>query len=181
MHPWHDVPWGRDPTEWVHAVIEIPEGSKVKYELDKPTGLLRADRVLYSAVRYPANYGFIPRTYCGDGDPLDVLLLCQSPLVPLALARCRPVGVIAMRDEQGADDKIIGVHVDDPQVAHYRELEDLPPHVLAELKRFFQDYKALEGKDVEVGELRGRAAAETVVRAAIDLYRAHSAELRSRT
>src|SRR5215470_15283386 len=134
-HPWHDVPLTDDPAAWFPVFIEIPKGSKVKYELDKPTGLLRVDRVLYSSVHYPANYGFVPRTYCDDGDPLDVLALCQEPLLPLSLARCRAIGVIGMTDDKGKDDKIVAVHVDDPQYAHYRDKADLPPHVLAELSR----------------------------------------------
>src|SRR5512138_781689 len=137
MHAWHDVPWGDDVRDFFHVIVEIPEGSKVKYELDKATGLLRADRVLYSAVHYPANYGFIPRTYCHDGDPLDALLLCQAPLEPLSMARGRAIGVLPMRDDRGEDDKIIAIAVDDPQYASYRDIGDLPPHLLDELKRFF--------------------------------------------
>ena len=120
MHPWHEVSWGSDVREFFNGIVEIPEGSKVKYELDKATGLLRADRVLYSAVHYPANYGFIPQTYCDDGDPLDVLMLCQEPLAPLSIVRCRAIGVLPMRDDRGQDDKILAVHIDDPQFAHYR-------------------------------------------------------------
>jgi inorganic pyrophosphatase len=178
VHAWHDVPWGRDVREFFHAIVEIPEGSKVKYELDKPTGLLRADRVLYSAVHYPANYGFIPQTYCDDGDPLDVLMLCQAPLAPLSIVRCRAIGVLPMRDDRGEDDKIIAVHIDDPQYAHYRDIDGLPPHVLAELKRFFLDYKVLEEKDVVIEALRGHAAAEKVIEAAIGLYASSAATLR---
>jgi len=170
MHAWHDVSWGTNIKDFFHVVIEIPEGSKVKYELDKSTGLLRADRLLYSAVHYPANYGFIPQTYCDDGDPLDVLLLCQEPLLPLSIARCRAIGVLPMSDEKGTDDKIIGIHIDDPQVAHYRDVSDLPPHMLAELERFFLDYKSLENKVVSTDAFRGSAEAEKVIEAAIDLY-----------
>ena len=178
MHPWHDVPWGTDAREFFYAIVEIPEGSKVKYELDKATGLLRADRVLYSAVHYPANYGFIPQTYCDDGDPLDVLMLCQQPLAPLSIVRCRAIGVLPMRDDRGQDDKIIAAHVDDPQFAHYRDIRELPPHVLAELKRFFLDYKVLEEKEVEIEALRGHEDAERVVEEAVRLYAARSSELR---
>ena len=180
MHAWHDVPWGEDVHDHFQVVIEIPEGSKIKYELDKPTGLLRVDRLLYSAVHYPANYGFIPQTYCDDGDPLDVLMLCQEPLAPLSIARCRAIGVIPMADEKGIDDKIVGVHVDDPQYEHYVDISELPPHVLAELRRFFLDYKVLEKKEVRIEALRGREAAEEVVRAAIRLYAAHRDELAGR-
>ena len=180
MHPWHDVSWGTDFRESFLAVVEIPEGSKVKYELDKATGLLRADRVLYSAVHYPANYGFIPQTYCGDGDPLDVLLLCQQPLVPLSLARCRAIGVIPMTDDRGPDDKIIAVHVDDPQFSHYHDIDELPPHTLAELERFFLDYKTLEKKHVAIEKLQGRIAAEAVIGEAIQLYAAQRERLRGK-
>jgi len=179
MHPWHDVSWGVDVRDSFTSIVEIPEGSKVKYELDKTTGLLRADRVLYSAVHYPANYGFIPQTYCADGDPLDVLLLCQQPLAPLSIARSRAIGCIPMTDDRGQDDKIIAVHVDDPQYAHYRDIGELPPHRLAELERFFLDYKILESKPVTVGTLEGHEAAERVVEAAIQLYARNAERLRT--
>lgn len=179
MHAWHDISWGKDVHQFIHAVIEIPEGSKVKYELDKATGFLRADRVLYSAVHYPANYGFIPQTYCEDEDPLDVLLLCQQSLQPLSIARGRAIGVLAMRDDKGRDDKIIGVHLDDPQFAHYQDISELPPHTLAELERFFLDYKVLENKQVSVEDMRGRARAENVVTEAIEAYAKRREELRA--
>ncbi len=179
MHPWHDVPWGTRPDEPFMGIVEIPEGSKVKYELDKATGLLRADRVLYSAVHYPANYGFIPQTYCDDGDPLDVLMLCQEPLAPLSMARCRAIGVIAMVDDRGQDDKIIAVHVDDPQFTHYRDIGEIPPHRLAELKRFFLDYKVLENKQVAIEAMRGHGEAERVIDDAVRLYAENAARLRA--
>jgi inorganic pyrophosphatase len=179
MHPWHDVPWGRDVRESFNAVIEIPEGSKVKYELDKPTGLLVTDRVLYSAVHYPANYGFIPQTYCDDGDPLDVLVLCQEALVPLAIARARAIGVIPMRDDKGQDDKIIAVHLDDPQWSEFHDISEIPRHMLAELKRFFLDYKTLERKQVEIETLRGRVDAENTVEEALALYTRERERLRA--
>jgi inorganic pyrophosphatase len=179
VHPWHDVSWGTDVREYFFAVVEIPEGSKVKYELDKSTGLLKADRVLYSAVHYPANYGFIPQTYCDDGDPLDVLMLCQEPLAPLSIARCRAIGVIPMSDDKGQDDKIIAVHVDDPHYAHYRDIGEVPSHTLAELERFFLDYKVLERKQVAIEALRGRAEAEAVIVAAVKLYAERTHALRS--
>src|SRR5205823_12452080 len=133
LHPWHDVNPGDDVESGFLCIIEIPKGSKNKYELDKETGILILDRVLHSAVHYPANYGFIPRTYCEDGDPLDVLALCQEPLVPLSIARGRAIGVIPMRDDKGEDDKIIAVHIDDPQYAQYQDVSELPPFVSAEL------------------------------------------------
>jgi inorganic pyrophosphatase len=180
VHAWHDVPWGTDVRETFHAIVEIPEGSKVKYELDKATGLLRADRVLYSAVHDPANYGFVPQTYCDDGDPLDVLVLCQESLAPLSIARCRAIGVLPMTDDRGMDDKIIAVHVDDPQFAHFRDISELPPHVLAELERFFLDYKVLERKQVSIEALGGHARAEEILRAAVRLYAENAGTLRSR-
>ena len=170
MHAWHDVELGDDIARDFLAVIEIPKGSKVKYELDKTTGLLRVDRVLHSAVHYPANYGFLPRTYCGDGDPLDVLVLGQEPVTPLCLMRARAIGVMTMSDDRGEDDKVIAIHVDDPEYAHYTDIAGLPPHRLRELQRFFIDYKVLEDKPVHVGDLRGRADAERVIRAAVRLY-----------
>jgi inorganic pyrophosphatase len=171
MNAWHDVELGDHIERHFRAIIEIPKGSKIKYELDKRTGLLWLDRVLYSAVHYPANYGFLPQTYCDDGDPLDVLVLGQEPVVPLCILRARAIGVITMRDEKGQDDKIIAVHVDDPEYAHYRDVSELSPHRVLELQRFFLDYKVLENKTVDLGALRGHADAEDVVRDAARLYR----------
>ncbi len=132
-HPWHDVPLPGDLSLWFPCYIEIPKGSKVKYELDKATGLLRVDRVLYGAVFYPANYGFVPRTYCPDGDPLDVLVLGQAEVAPGVLLRARAIGVMRMLDEKGQDDKIIAVHADDPEYTEMRNIGDVPPHRLREL------------------------------------------------
>ena len=171
MNPWHDVAIGEDSDHLFHCVIEVPSGSKNKYELDKTTGLLRLDRVLYSSVHYPANYGFIPRTYCGDGDPLDVLVLCQQPVVPLCIMRARPIGVITMTDEEGQDDKIIAVAEDDPEFTHYDDVKDLPPHRLREIQQFLRDYKSLEGKRANVGPLQGATKARKVIRAAAIFYR----------
>jgi inorganic pyrophosphatase len=140
-HPWHDIPIPEPIEESFPAFIEIPKGSKLKYELDKETGLLRVDRVLFSSVHYPANYGFIPRTYCDDGDPLDVLVLGQEAVVPMCILRARAIGMISMRDEKGGDDKIIAVHMDDPSVSQYSNIREVPQHLLVETKRFFQDYK----------------------------------------
>jgi inorganic pyrophosphatase len=171
MHPLHDIEVPPDIMAFVPALIEIPRGSKMKYEVDKPTGLLRLDRVLYSAVHYPANYGFIPRTHAEDGDPLDILVLMQEPVEPLAIVRARALGGLRMIDK-GADDKIVAVCIDDPAYAHYDAVEALPPHVLRELDRFFRDYKLLEGKqgEVEVGAMYGRAHALDVIRAARAAY-----------
>src|SRR5262250_1980368 len=170
MHAWHDVELGDDIESGFRAVVEIPKGSKVKYELDKQTGLLNVDRVLYSAVHYPANYGFLPRTYCEDGDALDVLVLGQEPVVPLCVMRARPIGVMVMTDEKGRDDKIIAVHADDPEYAVYQDVTDLPPHRLKEVERFFLDYKVLDEKTVKIEELRGRAEAFRVIADAEKLY-----------
>ncbi len=169
-HPWHDIPIGDDWREAFNAFIEIPKGSKVKYELDKDTGLLKVDRILFSAVHYPANYGFLPRTYCDDGDPLDVLVLGQEPVEPMCMMRARAIGVMQMRDDKGIDDKIIAVHVDDPAFTGYRHIDELMPHVLLELRGFFQDYKVLEKKEVIVSEFEGPEAAQRVIAASIQLY-----------
>jgi len=171
MHAWHDVELGDDIARHFSAVIEIPKGSKVKYELDKATGLLSVDRVLHSAVHYPANYGFLPQTYCADGDPLDVLVLGQEAVVPLCIMRARAIGVMTMSDEKGQDDKVIAIHVDDPEYEHYRDISELPPHRLRELERFFLDYKALEDKVVNVEQFGGRLDAQQAVRDAMRLYR----------
>ena len=169
-NPWHDVELPRYVEEPIPAIIEIATGSKVKYELDKPTGLLLTDRVLYSAVRYPANYGFIPQTYCDDGDPLDVLVLCSETIQPLAIMRAKVIGVMKMRDDKGEDDKLIAVHAHDPNYADYGDVSEIPAHRLRELKRFFEDYKALENKKVLVGAPQGRSAGLEVLRDAIRLY-----------
>jgi inorganic pyrophosphatase len=171
-HPWHEVdPGAKLPREFT-AVVEISMGSSVKYELDKKTGLLKVDRVLYSAVYYPANYGFIPRTFAEDDDPLDVLVLCQEPVVPLTLVSARAIGVMTMIDTGKKDHKIVAVALDDPEFHPVRELGELPAHRLAMLRRFFQDYKQLEKKAVEVDEFEGALAAYTVIQAALDAYRA---------
>jgi inorganic pyrophosphatase len=172
MHPWHDAYVDEEviPSAFP-VIIEIPKGSKNKYELDKETGLLRLDRVLYSAVHYPADYGFIPRTYCDDGDPLDALVLSQEPVSPLTLVDARAIGVMRMRDDKGIDDKILAVSVRDPAFADYTDKSQLPAHLLRELQRFFQDYKALEHKQVIVEDLLGPAEAVQIIYDALDLYR----------
>ncbi|CAN5793145.1 inorganic diphosphatase [soil metagenome] len=170
-HPWHDIPIPEPVEEGFPAFIEIPKGSKVKYELDKDTGLLRVDRILFSAVHYPANYGFIPRTYCDDGDPLDVLVLGQEPVVPMAIMRGRAIGVMQMRDDKGIDEKIIAIHLDDPAVAQYTHIREVPQHTLLELRRFFLDYKTLENKEVIVEDVLGPYEANKAIRAGIIGYR----------
>jgi inorganic pyrophosphatase len=181
LHPWHDVPLSKNLEEWFPVFIEIPKGSKVKYELDKEIGLLMVSRVLYSSVNYPANYGFVPRTYCPDGDPLDVLVLGQEEVVPQALMRARAIGVMHMRDEKGQDDKIIAVHVDDPEYTAFRDVNDLAPHRLRELQRFFLDYKVLEGKEVAVDAPVGAAEALAILHDSIALYERRRAKLDTRS
>jgi inorganic pyrophosphatase len=171
-HAWHDVtPGSKLPAEFT-AIIEIPMESSVKYELDKETGLLRLDRILYSAVFYPANYGFIPQTLAEDDDPLDVLVLCQEPVAPLTLVNARAIGLMTMIDSGKKDHKVLAVAVDDPEYNGFREATDLPPHRLNMLRRFFQDYKKLEGKAVEVEEFEPAAAALPVIEDALARYSA---------
>ena len=176
-HPWHDLPLPDDLTAAVPAVIEIPTGSKVKYEIDKKSGMLVVDRILHSAVHYPANYGFVPRTYCGDGDPLDVLVLCQVPVAPMAVMRARLVGVMRMRDDKGEDDKLIAVHEDDPAWADVGDLGGVPRHVLLELEQFFHDYKRLEKGRVEIGKPRRRNEALKILAEAVARYAAERQDL----
>jgi inorganic pyrophosphatase len=172
MHAWHDIYVDDHLIEKAFpVVIEVPMGSKNKYELDKETGLLKLDRVLYSAVHYPANYGFIPRTYCEDGDPLDALVLGQEPVTPLTMMEARAIGVMRMRDEKGLDDKIIAVSVKDPAFSDYMDHTQLPSHLLREIRRFFEDYKTLENKQVVVEDFMGPADAIRIVQDALSLYR----------
>ena len=172
MHAWHDIYVDDQVVDRAFpAVIEVPQGSKNKYELDKETGFLRLDRVLYSAVHYPANYGFIPRTFCDDNDPLDVLVLGQEPVYPLTVVEARAIGVMRMRDDKGLDDKILAVNVRDPAVVDYRDRSELPAHTEREIRRFFQDYKVLENKTVEIEDFLGPVEALAIIREALDLYR----------
>ncbi len=172
MHPWHDVYIDDEIVEkYFPVVIEVPRGSKNKYELDKETGLLRLDRVLYSAVHYPANYGFVPRTYCDDGDPLDALVLGQEPVHPMTIINARAVGVMRMRDDKGIDDKLLSVNVSDPAVSDYTRHSQLPAHTLREMRRFFEDYKVLENKEVVVEEMLGPEEAVAILRNSLELYR----------
>ncbi|MEZ5965109.1 MAG: inorganic diphosphatase [Planctomycetota bacterium] len=171
VHAWHDLDtWVDERAGIFTAVVEIPKGSKVKYELDKETGLLRVDRILYSSVMYPHNYGFLPRTYCDDADPLDVIVLNSEPVHPLSILRVRAIGAMRMLDDGHADDKIVAVHVDDPGFAEYRDLGQLPTHLTRQLRRFFEDYKLLEGKKVIVDEFLGPLSARDLIVASIKGY-----------
>lgn len=170
LNSWHDVDLGSDAPKKIPAIIEVPKGSKIKYELDKVTGMIRVDRILYSSVQYPANYGFIPRTYCEDHDPLDVLVLGQEPVAPLTIMRARPIGLMKMIDHGEADDKIIAVHADDPEYAHYDSIDELPPHRMTEVKRFFEDYKALEDKKVVVEDFFSKEEALKTIVTAMEVY-----------
>ena len=169
-HAWHDIPVGPDAPEVFQAVIEIPQGCKVKYELDKETGMLRVDRMLYSSVVYPANYGFVPRTYADDGDPLDVLVLAQEAVDPLSILRARPIGLMSMVDDEEEDAKLICIHMDDPAFNDYWHIKELPDHRLRELRRFFQDYKKLEDKSVRVQDFFGPERARRVLEQSIAQY-----------
>ncbi len=171
IHPWHDISPGSDVPREFNAIIEIPRGSNVKYELDKPTGLIKMDRVLYSAVHYPANYGLIPQTLAEDDDPLDVLVLCQEAVIPLALIHARTVGLMTMIDAGKMDHKIIAVATADPEFSFYHQARELPEHKLLMLRRFFQDYKQLEGKVVEVDEILPAEMAYPVIEQALRAYR----------
>jgi inorganic pyrophosphatase len=179
-HPWHDIPLQDDLAVWFPAYIEIPKGSKVKYELDKATGLIRVDRVLYSAVHYPANYGFVPRTYCPDRDPLDVLVLGQESVGPAVMLRARSIGAMDMRDDQGPDQKIIAVHIDDPEYMGYHHINELPHHRLLELRRFFLDYKTLENKQVVVESFLGPPEALAILKEARDSYQRLKTKLQAK-
>lgn len=170
MHPWHDVELGEQAPEIVTAVIEVPAGSNVKYELDKKSGLIRVDRTLFSSVHYPANYGFLPQTYCEDHDLLDVLVLGQESLVPLCIVRAKPIGLMKMIDQGESDDKVIAVHFDDQEYAHYKSIDELPPHRLDQVRRFFEDYKALEHKTVSVEGFLGAPEAINAVERSMRLY-----------
>lgn len=169
-HPWHDLEIGPGAPQVVNCVVEITKGSKVKYELDKKTGLIKVDRVLYSSVVYPHNYGFIPRTLCEDNDPMDVLILMQEPVLPGCFLRARAIGLMPMIDQGEKDDKIIAVCADDPEYRHYTDIKELPPHRLAEIRRFFEDYKKNENKEVAVDEFLPSDTAHGAIQYSMDLY-----------
>jgi len=168
--PWHHVSYGDKAPKEVQAIIEISKGSKGKYELEKESGLLKLDRVLFSAVHYPANYGFIPRTYCEDGDPLDILVFCSIEIEPMCIVDAKVIGVMHMLDQGERDDKIIAVAANDMSVNHIDDVSQLPPHYEKEVRRFFEDYKKLEKKEVIVEEFSGKEKAYEVVAEAIKMY-----------
>ncbi|MBR7069725.1 MAG: inorganic diphosphatase [Oxalobacter sp.] len=170
MNIWHDLSADRVKPNDFTAVIEIAKGSKVKYELDKDTGMIVMDRILHTSTQYPANYGFIPKTYADDGDPLDVLLICSETLMPNTLVRCFPIGVIMMEDGGDKDEKIIALPYGDPVYNGYKELSDIPEHIVKEMAHFFSVYKALEGKKTLIEGVKDRKAAEEIISACIDKY-----------
>lgn len=170
MNIWHDIDKNRIKEDNFVACIEIPRGSKKKYELDKETGLIMLDRILYTSTHYPANYGFIPRTYSLDKDPLDVLVLCNEPLDPLTLVKCFPIGVVKMVDEEDSDEKIIAVCQNDPNMNKFKDISELPSHQFDEMRHFFTVYKELEGKTTVVTEVLGAEAARKVINDAILAY-----------
>src|SRR5437764_11245258 len=172
IHPWHDVTPGDKLPQEFYGIVEIPFGSSVKYELDKTSGLIKLDRVLYSAVYYPANYGFIPQTLAEDDDPMDVLVLCQETVVPLTLIHARAIGLMTMIDAGKKDHKIIAVATEDPEFNAYTEADQMPAHRLTMLRRFFQDYKLLEGKAVEVDNIQPAEKAYPIIEDALARYSA---------
>ncbi len=167
---WHDISPERIKPDDFICVIEIPKGSKKKYELDKETGYIILDRILHTSTHYPANYGFIPRTYGDDKDPLDVLLLCSEPLEPLTLVRAYPIGMIAMIDNGNNDEKIIAIPYNDPTYNHYTNIDQLPKHIFDEMRHFFKVYKNLENKETAVNEVSGKEDALRIIASAIDSY-----------
>ncbi len=170
---WHDISPKRISPEDFVAVVEISKGSKKKYELDKETGLIILDRILYTSTHYPANYGFIPRTYGDDLDPLDVLVLCSEPLEPLTLVRCYPIGMISMIDSGRRDEKIIAIPMSDPTYNSYTDISQLPAHIFEEMRHFFSVYKNLEGKTTAVDEVSNRESAVATIQSAIESYVVH--------
>lgn len=169
-HPWHDISFGDESPQIVQSIIEISRGSKAKYELDKESGLLKLDRVLHAAFYYPINYGFIPKTFAGDNDPLDILVLSQIDFEPLSIVTAKVIGVMRMIDK-GIDDKIIAVCQNDISVSHINSLEELPPHLMSEIKHFFEQYKKLEQTTVKVDEFYGKEKAYEIINESILDYK----------
>ena len=170
LHPWHGAHYGEKSPEKVNALIEISQGSRAKYEIDKATGLLILDRVIYSSFHYPVNYGFIPQTLGEDGDPLDILVICSESIQPLCLVEATVIGNMQMIDNGEKDDKIIAVATHDPTVNHFTNVNELPKHFVAVLKNYFENYKVLENKLVEIDEFQDKAAAYDIINKAIDFY-----------
>ncbi|HPU94777.1 MAG TPA: inorganic diphosphatase [Candidatus Gracilibacteria bacterium] len=171
-HPWHDVSTGEDVPQVVNCIVEIPKGSRLKYELDKTSGLLRLDRVLFSSVFYPENYGFIPQTFCDDGDPLDIVLISESAITPLAIVDAKVIGVMQMLDSGEADDKIIAVAANDMSVNHIDDIDQLPPHFIVALQNFFEEYKKLEkNKTVKVQKFQKKKVAYKIIKESMKMYK----------
>lgn len=171
LHPWHGASFGEKTPEIVNALIEIPQGSRTKYEIDKKTGLLKLDRVIHSSFHYPINYGFIPQTLGLDNDPLDILVLCSQSIQPLCLVEATVIGNMQMIDTGDKDDKIIAVATKDPSVNHITEVDELPRHFILELRNYFEQYKVLENKQVQIDAFQSKEEAYTVINDAIELYR----------
>lgn len=170
-HPWHGVHYGQNAPRVVNAIIEIPQGSRCKYEIDKETGMLKLDRVIFSSFHYPINYGLIPQTYGGDKDPLDILVITSLPVEPLTLMEAKVIGVMQMIDGGDPDDKIIAVAATDPGVNHYNNIEELPKHFFDELRNFFEEYKKLEKKTVIVEDFGDKAKALVIIEESIEFYK----------
>jgi inorganic pyrophosphatase len=177
MNIWHDIESSRIKPEEFIAVVEISKGSKQKYEMDKKTGLLRLDRILYTSTHYPANYGFIPHTLAADNDPLDVLILCSESLIPMSLVKCYPIGVIIMNDNGDVDEKIIAIPDTDPNYNTYKSINDLPQHIFDEMRHFFSVYKQLENKHTSVDVASDRDEALKIIKTAMESYKANLYEL----
>lgn len=171
VHPWHDLPYGDNAPNEVTAFIEVPKNSKLKYELDKESGFIKLDRVLYSAVHYPGDYGFIPQTLSEDGDPTDIIIISNFPVMPGVIVRARPIGVLEMIDGDERDEKIIAVYCDDPRFDKRKDINDFSEHVIIEIKHFFETYKELQGKKVEIKSIKGCWDAREEIKKGIALYK----------
>src|SRR4051812_27612877 len=176
LHPWHGAEYGKESPAIVNAMIEIPQGSRTKYEIDKETGLLRLDRVIYSSFHYPVNYGFIPQTLGQDNDPLDILVLCSQSIQPLCLVEAKVIGNMQMIDTGAKDDKILAVASKDPSVNYITSIEDLPRHFISELRNYFEQYKVLENKEVQIEDFQNKEQAYTIINDAIALYKQNFAD-----
>lgn len=171
LHPWHGANYGDEAPQTVNALIEISQGSKAKYEIDKKTGLLKLDRIIYSSFHYPVNYGFIPRTLGKDGDPLDILVMCSEPILPLCLVKAYVIGNMQMIDTGLIDDKIIAVAVNDPSVNYIKSLDEVPPHSFKVLRNYFEQYKVLENKKVEINDFQEKEIAFNIINESIEFYK----------